>query len=54
MVNRTLVLAIAAGLAVVLGVALSFFELIILGVLAGIVSPILFLRREPAQGATVR
>lgn len=47
--NRTLVLAVAAVLAVVVGVALSFFELIVLGVVVAAISAFLYLRREPAH-----
>jgi hypothetical protein len=53
-VNRTLVLAVAAVLAIVVGVALSFFELIVLGIVAVAISLLLYLRREPAHGAAGR
>lgn len=46
MTNRTLILAIAGLLAVAVGFALSFFELIILGVIATIVAVTLGLRRR--------
>lgn len=49
MLNRTVILAIAAVIAIVVGAALSFFELIVLGVIAAIVSVALFLRRDPAH-----
>jgi hypothetical protein len=44
MINRTLILAIAALVAIVAGAALGFFELIVLGVIAAIVAVALGLR----------
>ena len=45
--NRTLILGIAAMLAIAVGLAVSFFELIVLGVITAIVSVVLSLRRSP-------
>jgi hypothetical protein len=49
MLNRTLILTIAAVIAVAVGVAASFFELIVLGVIAAIVAVGLRLRRQPTH-----
>jgi hypothetical protein len=49
MLNRTLILTIAAVIAIVVGVAASFFELIVLGVIAAVVAVGLGLRRQPTN-----
>jgi hypothetical protein len=49
MLNRTLILGIAAVIAIAVGLAVSFFELIVLGVIAAIVSVVLGLRRQPTH-----
>jgi hypothetical protein len=52
--NRTLILATAAVIAVAVGVAASFFELIVLGVIAAIVAVALGLRRRSTREAPGR
>ena len=54
MPNRTLILALAAMLAVGAGFALSFFELIILGAIMAVVAIGLGLRRRPAHDSPHR
>ena len=54
MLNRTLILAIAAVIFIAVGFATSFFELIVLGVVAAIVALALRLRRQPTPDATGR
>jgi hypothetical protein len=54
MLNRTLILAIAAAIAIGVGVAASFFELIVLGVIAALVAVGLGLRRRPTHDAPGR
>ena len=49
MLNRTLILGIAAVVAIVAGVAASFFELIVLGAIVAIAAIGLGLRRRPTQ-----
>jgi hypothetical protein len=49
MLNRTLILGIAAVIAIVVGLAVSFFELTAVGVVAALVSVALGLRRQPTQ-----
>ena len=49
MLNRTLILGIAAVIAIAVGLAVSFFELTLLGVLAAIVSVVFGLRRQPTR-----
>ena len=49
MLNRTLILGLAAVVAIGVGLAVSFFELTVLGVLAAIVSVALGLRRQPTR-----
>jgi hypothetical protein len=49
MLNRTLILAIAAVLAIVIGAATSFFELIALGIVVALVAVGLGLRRRAAH-----
>jgi membrane protein implicated in regulation of membrane protease activity len=49
MSNRTVILWIAAAMAIVVGLAASFFELTVLGVLAAIVCVALAVRRRPTQ-----
>jgi len=46
MLNRTLILGIAAVIAIAVGLATSFFELTVLGVLAAIGCVALGLRRQ--------
>lgn len=54
MTNRTLILAIAALVAIVVGAALSFFELTILGVLAAIAAVALTLKSRLTHQAPGR
>jgi hypothetical protein len=54
MPNRTLILALAAMLAIGVGFALSFFELIILGGIMAIVAVSLGLRRRPTHDSPHR
>jgi membrane protein implicated in regulation of membrane protease activity len=54
MLNRTVILAIAAVIAIVVGVAAGFFELTVLGVIAAIVAIALGLRGRPAREAPGR
>ena len=49
MLNRTLILGIAATLAIAVGLAVSFFELVVLGVIAAIASVFLGLRHSPTH-----
>jgi hypothetical protein len=49
MQNRTVILGIAAVIAIVVGLAVSFFELTVLGVLAAIACAALAVRRQPTQ-----
>ena len=49
MLNRSLILGIAAVIAIGVGLAVSFLELTILGVLAAIVGVALGLRRQPTR-----
>jgi hypothetical protein len=44
MPSRTILLAVVAAVALVVGAALSFFELIILGIVAGVAAGVLALR----------
>jgi hypothetical protein len=48
MSNRTIILAAAAVIAIAAGFATGFFELIMLGAVAGIAAVGLRLRRQPA------
>ncbi|HEY7076393.1 MAG TPA: hypothetical protein VH418_13535 [Solirubrobacteraceae bacterium] len=52
--NRTLVLAIAAVAAIAVGVATSFFELIVLGVVAAVAAVVLGVRDRVTGGAPSR
>ena len=53
--NRTVILGIAAVIAIVVGLAVSFFELTVLGVLTAIVCVALAVRRrQPTQEAPGR
>ena len=54
MPNRTLILALAAVIAIVVGSAASFFELIALGVIAAIVAVALGLRGRLTRQASGR
>ena len=54
MLNRTVILGIAAVIAIVAGLAVSFFELTILGVLTAIVCVALAVRRRPTQESAGR
>ena len=54
MLNRTVILGIAAVIAIVVGLAVSFFELTILGVLAAIVCVALAVRRQPTHESAGR
>ena len=54
MPNRTIILALAALLAVGVGFALSFFELIILAVIMAVIAVTLGLRRRPIHDAPRR
>jgi hypothetical protein len=54
MLNRTLILALAAVIAIVVGVAASFFELTVLGVIAAIVAVALGLRGRLTREAPGR
>lgn len=54
MLNRTLILALAAVVAIVVGAAASFFELTALGVVAAIVALVLGLRDRLARQAPGR
>ena len=54
MPNRTIILALAALVAVGVGFALSFFELIILGVIMAAVAVTLGLRGRPTHDAPRR
>jgi hypothetical protein len=54
MSNRTIILAAAAVIAVGIGFATGFFELIVLGAIAGIVAVVLGLKRQPAPEARQR
>ena len=54
MLNRTLVLTITAVIAIVVGLAASFFELVALGVIAAIVAAFLALRRQPTHETSGR
>jgi uncharacterized membrane protein YccC len=54
MLNRTLWIAIAAVLAIAVGFALSFFELILLGVLGAIVAAVLAVKGRTAGGTPGR
>lgn len=49
MLNRTLILGTAAIIAIGVGLAVSFFELTVVGVLAAIASVTLGLRRKPTH-----
>jgi hypothetical protein len=49
MLNRALILGIAAVIAIAIGLAASFFELIVLGVIAAIGSVALGRRRQPTH-----
>jgi len=52
--NRTLILGLAAVIAMVVGAALSFFELTALGVIAAIVATALALRGQLTRQAPGR
>jgi len=52
--NRTLILALAATIAIVVGAALGFFELTALGVVAAIVAIALALRGQLTRQAPGR
>lgn len=54
MINRTLILAIAAAVAIAAGVAASFFELTVLGVFAAIVAVAVGLRGRRTREAPGR
>ena len=56
MPSRTILLAVVAAVALVVGAALSFFELIILGIVAGIAAGVLALRGagRRSRGARAR
>jgi hypothetical protein len=54
MLNRTVIVAIVAVVAIAIGVAASFFELIVLGVLAAIVALALTLRDRLAGNTRQR
>jgi hypothetical protein len=54
MTSRALILAIAAAAAIVAGVAASFFELTVVGVIAAFVAIALGLRRRPTHGTAGR
>lgn len=54
MLNRTLILAIGAVIAIVVGAALGFFELIVLGILGATVSVVLALRTKPTHAESGR
>jgi hypothetical protein len=49
MLNRKVILGIAAAIAIVVGLALSFFELTVLGVIAAVGCVALAVRRQPVQ-----
>jgi hypothetical protein len=49
MSNRTVILGIAAALAIVVGLAVSLFELTVVGVLAAIACVALAVRRRPTH-----
>ena len=54
MLSRTVILGIAAVIAIGVGLAVSFFELTVVGVLAAIVAVVLGLRRQPPREAPGR
>jgi hypothetical protein len=54
MSNRTIILAAAAVIAILIGFAAGFFELIVLGAIAGIVALWLGLKRQPAPETSGR
>lgn len=54
MLNRTVILGIAAVIAIGVGLAVSFFELTVVGVLAAIVAVVFGLRRQPTREAPGR
>lgn len=54
MLNRTIILAAAAVIALAVGFATGFFELIVLGAIAGIVAVGLGLKRQPSPGTRAR
>jgi hypothetical protein len=54
MSKRTVILGLAAAIAIVVGLAASFFELTVVGVLAAIFSVARAVRRQPTREAPGR
>jgi hypothetical protein len=54
MMNRTLIPAVAAPVLIAVGLATSFFELIVLGAIAAVVALVLAVKRQPGHDAPER